>query len=106
MFQLDDGTEIIIALMRLNNYLWIYDTECDVVEKDFKMKALNTWVSPETGCQYATSWKVSFDEKEYLLETVHQDGEMVERFATKYETPIVVSGSEKGRGFVEIMGTC
>lgn len=106
VIQLDDGSEIIIVMSRFYRYLWVYDAGCSKERKEFEIRPLNMWLSEITGCQYAISWSLRFDDKEYLMETVHPEGEMIERAFTKYETPILVSGAGTGRGFVESMGTC
>jgi predicted secreted hydrolase len=106
VIQLDGGSEIIIGISRLYSYLWVYDAECMKERKDFEIRPLNTWVSEITACQYAISWSLRFENKQYLIQAVHPEGEMVERAFIKYETPIIVSGTETGRGFIESMGTC
>lgn len=104
--QLDDGTEILVALIRLNYYLWTYDQNCVKTQHDFKIEITSTWLSHKTECQYANGWKITFDDKEYNVKVLFDDSEVIEKPATKYEGPLVVSGSQTGRGYIETVGTC
>ena len=104
--QLDNGTEIIISFVRLHYVLWTYDENCVLKEHDFKYEVLRTWVSSKTGCQYPIDFKLTFDDKEYIVKSMFDDSEVIEKLAIKYEGPAVVSGSHTGRGYIEVMGTC
>lgn len=104
--QLDDGTEILIALVRMNYYLWTYDQDCTKTRHDFKMEIVDTWLSPKTECKYAVAWKLSFDGKEYDIKAVFEDNEVIERPTIKLDAPLVVTGSGNGRGYYEMIGTC
>lgn len=103
---LDDGSEIIISMTRLNNYLWVFDENCIKTEYEFEITADRTWVSPHSSCQYAVEWTVTFDNKSYTVKPIYDSGEIFEKSGIRYIVPIIVSGSGTGRGFVETFGTC
>jgi predicted secreted hydrolase len=107
---LEDGTDIIIAMIRLGQYyLWVNDHECNITyysRNQFKLVVLRTWLSPRTSCQYATAWKLTFDDKEYIIETIRDDMEFLEKRGVKFAAALKISGSSTGRGAMENMGIC
>lgn len=106
---LDDGTDIIVAIVRMNYYVFTYDKDCNFsmyTRNQFKLEALDTWRSTKTGCQYATAWKLTFDDKEYLIEVLRDDMEFVEATFIKYVAALNVSGSGTGKGVMENVGVC
>jgi len=103
---LEDGSEIVISMIRLNNYLWVFDQNCIKTEYEFEIEVNRTWVSRQTNCQYAVEWTVTFDNKSYSLKPIYDNGEVFEKSGIRYVVPITVSGAGTGRGFMETFGTC
>ena len=103
---LDDGSEVIISMVRFNNYLWKFDENCVKTEYEFEIKVNRTWVSPHSSCQYAVEWTVTFDNKVYNLKTIYDKGEVFEKSGIRYMVPIIVSGAGNGIGFIETFGAC
>ena len=101
---------MIIALVRLGQYyLWVNDQECNNTyynRNQFEISVLRTWLSPRTRCQYATAWKLTFDDKEYIIETIRDDMEFLEKPFVKFAAALKISGSGIGKGIMENMGIC
>lgn len=107
---LEDGTDMIIAMVRLGQYyLWVNDQECNITNynrNQFQLLVLRTWLSPRTRCQYATAWKLTFGDKEYIIEAIRDDMEFLEKPHVKFAAALKISGSGIGKGIMENMGIC
>lgn len=104
--ELEDGSEILISMTRLNNFLWVIDQNCNSTEYEFEIEVLNSWGCPRSKCMYANSWSLTFDNKNYVISAVIEDGEIIEKTGIKYLIPVTISGAGTGRGFAETFGTC
>jgi len=116
--QLDDGRELMLYLMREAGGPVDYaagtliDTEGEALHlrmDDFDVDVLEHWTSPETGARYPSRWRVRLPDVELELEVQSLAADQENRSRLPggvyyWEGAVVVSGTETGRGFVELAG--
>jgi predicted secreted hydrolase len=110
MMHLDNGTDIIIFLIKAgNSEVWISDENCNferMDSQDIDIKVTDKWVSPLTGCTWPHGWKFGIKGKEYVVTPAIDDCEWNNPFKIRWQGPIVVSGDATGRGEAELVGGC
>lgn len=79
--------------------------------KDFQVKQTGEWKSPATGCTYPSGWEVTMGAERYVLEPMVKDQELhaghkLWSGPVYWEGTVAVSGSAKGRAYVELNGFC
>lgn len=116
--QLDDGRELMLYLMREAGGPVDYaagtliGTEGEALHlrmDDFDVDVLEHWTSPETGARYPSRWRVRLPAAELELEVQSLAADQENRSRLPggvyyWEGAVVVSGTETGRGFVELAG--
>ena len=113
--QLEDGADIMLYKLRdradqpvLFSGTYTRNGSTKVLgERDFSAQPTGAWKSGNTGITYNTAWKVSIPNYniELQLTPIAHDSEIDARSTTLntyWEGAINLSGSHKGRGFVEI----
>lgn len=116
--QLDDGVDLMFSVVRdaRNEVVLAYGTlvepQGDAVHlpKDrFRARSLERWTSPETGTVYPMGWQLEVPERglDLRLDPVIPEQEMLTTAsvnATYWEGQVLVSGSARGWGYVELTG--
>ncbi len=115
--QLDDGTDIMLyqlfdsdKLPVLTSGTLAQDGRTTVLtEDDFKVTVEGRWTSPTTGINYPMGWTISVPSQaidlrvEPMVRNAEFDGRTTS-YKVYWEGPVQISGSQTGRGFVEMSG--
>jgi predicted secreted hydrolase len=119
--QWEDGTEVMVYRMRLENGqpdasssgTWIAadGTATSLRASDFQMTPTATWKSKASGGQYPIAWRVTIagQKVEFILTAVLEDQELRLGPITYWEGAIDANGTRegkavKGRGYLELTG--
>ena len=115
--QLDDGADIMIyqlfdtgGLPVLRSGTYTKDGVTKVLSgADFKIVATGRWVSPRTGIGYPMGWTIDLPAQAVSLKVapVSADSEFDGRttsYKVYWEGAVRISGTQGGRGFVELSG--
>jgi len=118
--QLDDGTDLMVYQMRRDDgtadpmssgsHIDADGERSPLLWSDFQLEVLDGWISPETGVQYPSGWRLRLpaQELELTIEPVLRDQEL--RLSVLYwEGAVRVEGEREGapisgRGYVELTG--
>lgn len=115
--QLDDRTELMLYVLRLSSgqVTAVYGSEVlpdgtvrDLQANDVRSEPLGTWISPHTGAEYPSGWRLTVRDREQLiLRPLLADQELYfpESGGLVYwEGAVSVEGDRTGRGYVELTG--
>ncbi len=111
--QLDDGREIMLFLLLDDQGTLaggtIVGTDCQAEEispDTLQVTPLDTWTSPNTGCEYPMGWDISIDDLSFSVTPVMEDQELASEHQNYWEGVSIVTGDVTGRAYVELTGHC
>ncbi|MBF8299371.1 MAG: hypothetical protein HW397_420 [Dehalococcoidia bacterium] len=116
--QLDDGRDLMVFQL-MDAQKRVFHTFATVIDKmgatrdledaDIKVTATGSWTSSASGGVYPMGWRLELKEAsiDVTLTPVMEDAEFnatSTTFSRYWEGPVTVTGSQTGRGFVEMVG--
>jgi predicted secreted hydrolase len=109
--QLDDDREIMLFLTAGGADLVggsIRDGDCvtEIDASSLSVVASEEWTSEETGCSYPQRWEIEVEGESFVVESVLGDQEVANSYNTYWEGAARVSGSQSGKAYVELAGSC
>jgi predicted secreted hydrolase len=119
--QLDDGTELMLYQVRLENGgadpsssgTWVAEDGANthLVSSDYRMTATDFWKSPKTGARYPIGWRIEVPPQQLTLEVraVIANQELALMPIAYWEGAVDITGTRagkpiRGRGYLELTG--